>query len=280
MPPHELGSSFSWTLETDLQSQGVSFPITSHVHTTRTRCTLTKITSEGASETVSEILIMRRNDKTLTHLSLLSLRRDWDWFQAAWSTHDTRKMNNTVPLLIVASFEYSDRHIFSKIYVCTWENYNQLQICVLAWILHHLWCNQEYHSSHCICWTYTAFQPWPAHNMLRKILAQNWPAATASCCRQHASLGQTRLHNINRYFVDYSYSTAPVRAEEKLAFASCPHTEFSPALINMCKHTTNQQSLQYEFLLTHPHLKIGNTMQDVILARLNLRATPSSSIVI
>jgi hypothetical protein len=60
---------------------------------THTRCTLTKITWNGF-----HILIMRRNDMTLTHLSLLSLRWDWYWFQA-WSAHDTRKMNNTVPLL-------------------------------------------------------------------------------------------------------------------------------------------------------------------------------------
>jgi len=59
------------------------------------------------------ILIMRRNDMTLTHLSLLSLRWDWYWFQA-WSAHDTERWITQFIYWIVASFEYSDRDIFSK----------------------------------------------------------------------------------------------------------------------------------------------------------------------
>lgn len=128
------------------------------------------------------LIMLCSNDMTLTHLSLLSLRWDWYWFQA-WSAHDTRKMNNIVPLLNCCKLwvQWSG-HLFKDLPMHL-RKLQQLQICVLAWILHHLSCNQEYHSSHCICWTYTAFQPWPAHNTLRKILAQNWPAETASCFR-------------------------------------------------------------------------------------------------
>jgi hypothetical protein len=60
------------------------------------------------------ILIMRRNDTTLTHLSLLSLRWDWYWFQA-WFAYDTRKMNNTVPLLNCCKLWVQwSRHLFKE----------------------------------------------------------------------------------------------------------------------------------------------------------------------
>jgi hypothetical protein len=99
MPPHELGSSFSWTLETDLQSQGVSFPTNSHGHTTHTRCTLTKITSDRSSETISKFSLCAG----MTWHWLTCHFSHWDEIDIGFKQLDLLMIHerwiNTVPLL-------------------------------------------------------------------------------------------------------------------------------------------------------------------------------------
>jgi hypothetical protein len=96
----------SWAWKQFLMDAWDGFAITGSFFSNNFACThythtvhIDKNNLWSASWNGFHILIMRRNDMSLTHLSLLLLRWDWYWFQAAWSTHDTRKMNNTVPLL-------------------------------------------------------------------------------------------------------------------------------------------------------------------------------------